>query len=89
MMQMMAGSNPHRANQPSRKWVCFINQRRIERIMAIKGEGCHGPLTRCILVDSSTVICWTDIYHSRGVGSILSLSFYFLMANPVRKRCRP
>ena len=56
MMQMMAGSNPRRVRQPSRKWVCFINQRRIERIMAIKGEGRHGPPTHCILVDFSSYL---------------------------------
>ena len=30
-----------------------------------------------------------SICNFRGVGSILSLSFYFLMENPVSKQCRP
>ena len=35
-------------------------------------------LTHCILVDSSTVVCWTSPFVIlMGVGSILSLLFYF------------
>ena len=30
-----------------------------------------------------------SICHFRGIRSILSLLFYFLMENPVRKQCRP
>ena len=48
-------------------------------------------LTHYILVDSSTVICWTS--HFRGVESILLLLFYFrwkiLIANSVDSNQTP
>ena len=52
------------------------------------------PLTYCVLVDSSTVICWMSPFgHFRGVGCIVSLLFYLrwkiLLANIVAPNQTP
>ena len=42
-------------------------------------------LTHCILVDSSTVICWTSL----GMSGLFCRFYHILMENPVSKHCRP
>ena len=49
-------------------------------------------LTHCILVDFSTVICWTSLLVILGVsglyGRVYMFSLFF-MENPVSKQWRP
>ena len=47
-------------------------------------------LTHCILVDYSTVICWTSLFFILGVTGLFS-HFYSIFdgKNPVNKHCRP
>ena len=46
-------------------------------------------LTRCILVDSSTVICWMSPFVILGMSDVFCRFIQFLMENPVSKQCRP
>ena len=49
-----------------------------------------GILTQCILVDSSTVICWTSPFVILGVPALKFVTFIlFFIENPVSKQCRP
>ena len=44
--------------------------------------------THCILVDSSTVICWTSPFVILGVSGLFCHFYSILMENPVSKQCR-
>ena len=46
-------------------------------------------LTHCILVDSSTVICWTSPFVIIGVSGYFVAFILFLMENSDSKQCRP
>ena len=51
----------------------------------------HNPpkkLTHCILVNSSTVICWTSPFVILGVSGLFCPFIPFLMETPVSKQCR-
>ena len=51
---------------------------------------CLIGLTHCILVDSSTDICWMSPFVSLGVLGLFLTFILFLMENPVySKQCRP
>ena len=45
--------------------------------------------THCILVDSSTLKCWTSPFVILGVWVYFVAFILFLMENPVSKRSRP
>ena len=48
------------------------------------------PITHCILVDSSMVICWTSPVVILGLLGLNFVTFIlFLTENPVSKHCRP
>ena len=47
-------------------------------------------LTHCILVDSSTVTCWTSLFDILGMsGLFCHFYFIFFMEKPISKQCRP
>ena len=46
-------------------------------------------LIHCILVDSSTVICWMSPFVIWRVSGLFVSFILFLMENPVGKQCRP
>ena len=45
-------------------------------------------VTRCILVDSSTVTCWTSPFVIQGC-VVYFVAFILLVENPVSKQFRP
>ena len=48
-----------------------------------------GPLTHCILVDSSTVICWMSPFVILGASVLFVTYILLLIKNLVSKQCRP
>ena len=46
-------------------------------------------LTISILLDSSTVLCWTSPFVIFGVSGVFCRFYSFLMENPISEQCRP
>ena len=50
-------------------------------------EACH--VAHCILVDTSTVVCWTSPFVILGMSGFFVTFILFLMENSVSKQCKP
>ena len=57
--------------------------------IAIVPGGMCTCLAQCILVDSSTIVCWTSPFVILGGRVYFVALIVFLMENPVSKQCRP
>ena len=59
-------------------------------LIALRGPACFPEqLTNCILVDSSTVVCWISPFVILRVSVYFVAFILFFMEKPVSKHCRP
>ena len=64
-----------------------VKTKNIKEYVSSRFEG-KVVLTHCILIDSSTVICWTSLFASWAFRVYFVTFILFLLENPVSKQCR-
>ena len=88
---MTNGLDKHTAVEESTVYNGLIDKRfsqLIIRLLFLLQEFSELHVMHCILVDSSTVICWTSPFVILGVLNLFCRFYYNLRENPVSKQCR-